>query len=111
MMIHVDLNSLIAIVTGVFGVIGGVVALLAYFKEKAKTLQVEGARVQIMEELRDKVTGLTDENSDLKTKLACHDTDIGKIGVKIEGMEKTLDDIKGTLNVMSEKIDRVIERH
>ena len=110
-MIHVDIGTLLGIIATLVSIVGGGVAVLAYFAEKRKHIELEGGRVRIMEELQGKVSVLEHENSDLRQKLACHDTDLSTLEVKLENVEAKIAEVKVSVDRLGEKLDRFFERY
>lgn len=110
-MVHVDIGTLLGIIATLVSIVGGGVAVLAYFGEKRKHIELEGARVHIMEELQGKVGVLEHENTDLKQRLACHDTDLSTLEVKLENVEARIVEVKASVDRLGEKLDRFFERY
>lgn len=110
-MIHVDIGTLLGIIATLVSIVGGGVAILAYFAEKRKHIELEGGRVRIMEELQGKVSVLEHENNDLRQKLASHDTDLSTLEVKLENVEAKIAEVKVSVDRLGEKLDRFFERY
>ena len=111
MHVTIDLGTLLGIMAALVSIAGGGVAVLAYFAEKRKHIQLEGGRVRIMEELQGKVTALEGENTDLKQRIACHDTDLSTLEVKLANVDSKLSDLKLSMDRMNDKLDRLVENH